>query len=273
MRAAATALIAAALFSAVIATGPVQAAAETLDFAAGLRAFESGDFATARKNLTPLAEKGDGEAQFQLALMEKAGLGGPVDLRSAKLWFHRAARSGFARAQYELAMFFVDDGLETRADLPRAVLWMTKAATGGSTAAQLGLGLMYRDGTGVPANAGLAVKWTGKAAQAGLAEAQFQYGIMHYQGKLMPQDYKTAARWTLMAAEQGHTKAQVNLGYMYSTGTGLAKHVVEAHKWFNLAAARGDKEAFKSREALARSMSPPQIAKAQAMATSWKPKR
>lgn len=263
----------AALACTALLGAPGPAASEGTDFAAGLKAFDAGDFATARRIMTPLATKGDGEAQLYLGRMDKAGLAGPVDETSAKIWFHRAGRFGVAAAQYELAMYFVDDGLGTPKDLGRALMWMTKAAKGGEAMAQLKLGIMYRDGLGVPKNPDVAIMWTGKAAKAGLAEAQYQYGIMHYQGRMMPQDYKSAAGWTLKAAEQGHIKAQVNMGFMYASGTGMPKNPVEAHKWFNLAAAAGDKEAFKSREALAKGMKPQQIAKAQALATQWKVKR
>lgn len=253
--------------------GSVSALASDSDFHAGVTAFNAGNYEKARRIIAPLAVKGDGEAQLYMGRMVKDALGGPGNASDAKLWFHRAAQFGVADAQYELAMYFVDDGLETKKDLDRAAMWMTKSAMAGSGMAQMSLALMHRDGLGVPKNAKIAVMWMAKAAAKGLPEAQYQYGIMHYQGKLMPQDYMAAAKWTLKAAEQGHVKAQVNVGFIYASGTGLPKNMVEAHKWFNLAAARGDMEGLQGREALARRMSPPQVAKAQALATVWKPKR
>lgn len=45
----------------------------------GLRAAQEGDFATALKEWTPLAEQGDAAAQFNLGLMYATGQGVPQD--------------------------------------------------------------------------------------------------------------------------------------------------------------------------------------------------
>jgi TPR repeat protein len=47
---------------------------------------------------------------------------------------------------------------------------------------------------------------------------------------------------------------------------------VQAHKWYNLAATNGDKPAAELRDALAKQMTPAQIAEAKQLARERKPK-
>ena len=103
-------------------------------------------------------------------------------------------------------------------------------------------------------------------AEQGDARAQFNLGLMHKNGEGVPQDYGEAVKWFRAAAEQGHDKAQFNLAYMYSEGQGVLQDYVRAHMWGSLAAAQGNKIAAENREAYAQKMTPAQIAEAQKLA-------
>jgi TPR repeat protein len=73
-------------------------------------------------------------------------------------------------------------------------------------------------------------------------------------------------------ALQGHAGGQFNVGNSYAIGFAMVpKNLVLAHMWFSLAAAQGNEEAVKSRDMIARKMTPAQIAEAQALASEWKP--
>ena len=61
------------------------------DFQKGLEAAQSGDFATALKEWTPLAEGGDSVAQYNLGLMYYNGWGVPQDDKEAVSWWVLAA--------------------------------------------------------------------------------------------------------------------------------------------------------------------------------------
>ncbi len=86
-------------------------------------------------------------------------------------------------------------------------------------------------------------------------------------------DYATALRIFRQLADQGDANAQHNLGVMYAKGRGVTQDYVQAHMWYNLAATRGLKLGRKSRDSLAKQMTPAQIAEAQRLAREWKPKR
>ena len=64
------------------------------DFQKGLTAAQSGDFATALREWTPLAEQGDANAQHSLGVMYAKGDGVPQDYKTAVKWWKLAASNG-----------------------------------------------------------------------------------------------------------------------------------------------------------------------------------
>ncbi len=79
-----------------------------------------------------------------------------------------------------------------------------------------------------------------------------------------------AGRWYRLAVAQGNASAMSNLGGMYARGRGVVQDYVQAHMWWNVAASRltGEerKRSADARDALARLMTPEQIAEAQRLA-------
>ncbi len=116
-----------------------------------------------------------------------------------------------------------------------------------------------------------------EAADQGLSWAQYNLGRMYDEGEEVARDYPEALVWYGKAADQGDAYAQCGLGEMYAKGRGIAQDNVQAHKWFILCAAGAKgmerENAVKSRNAIARKMTPQQIAEAQRLAREWKPKQ
>ncbi len=73
------------------------------------------------------------------------------------------------------------------------------------------------------------------------------------------------------SANAGEAKSQAALGQLYAQGVGVPQNYLQAYVWYALAAARGDATALTARDALAKQMTPEQIAAAQSMAAQWKP--
>jgi uncharacterized protein len=124
------------------------------------------------------------------------------------------------------------------------------------------------------------LKWFHKAADRSDADplAQFNLGYMYYNGWGVPKDYVEAAKWYRLAAERGEARAQFLLGTMYTLSQGVPVDLVQAYLWINLAAAIADdpnaqENAKNLRDAMAKAMTPAQIAEAQKLAREWKPKR
>jgi len=73
------------------------------------------------------------------------------------------------------------------------------------------------------------------------------------------------------AAEQGYAPAQADLGIMYLNGQRAPQDAVLAYMRLNLTAAQ-EPGAVEDRDAAVSQMTPDEIAKAQRMASEWKPK-
>ena len=63
----------------------------------GLFAYDSGDFATALREWTPLAEQGNAYAQNYLGFMNSKGRGVPKNYKEAVRWYKLAADQGCTR--------------------------------------------------------------------------------------------------------------------------------------------------------------------------------
>ena len=63
------------------------------DFQKGSAAYQSGDYATALREWTPLAKQGNVGAQYLLGVMYRKGQGVPQDYKSAVKWWRLAAKS------------------------------------------------------------------------------------------------------------------------------------------------------------------------------------
>jgi len=151
----------------------------------GLSAYNKKDFATALKEMEPLASQGNAFAQKILGNMYADGHGVPQDYKEAVKWYRLAADQGYALAQYNL-------------------------------------GIMYSYGRGVPQDYKEATKWYRLAADQGDADAQYNLGIMQYNlgimysyGHGVPQDheeaakwFKEAVKWLRLAADQSDSDAQ-----------------------------------------------------------------
>jgi len=139
---------------------------ESADFLKGLTAARSGDFATALREWTPLAEQGNAGAQRNLGLMYQNGDGVPQDYKTAVKWYRLAAEQGYASAQTKLGVMY-GNGQGVLQDDKTAVKWFRLAAEQGDTVAQYNLGLMYGKGKGVIQDNVYAHLWGNIAASNG----------------------------------------------------------------------------------------------------------
>ncbi len=248
----------------VLALSPAMAHAQ-LRAEDGLALVDRGDIAGAVAIWTPLADRGDVLAQFNLgvlALQGQAGLPpaqaegffaaaaaqghGPAQLALADLavdrqdwttaqdWYGAAATGGNARAQF-MAGRIADDGLAGPVDRAQAARWYQMAADQGFAPAQLALGRLALD----QGDTGQGAIWLERAALAGMAEAQFDLGVLLANGTGMAQDLPAARGWYLRAARSGHTPAMRNLALMQARGLGGAQNFRAALAWALLAGAEG----------------------------------
>ena len=240
------------------------------DYSAGEEAYSRGDYATAFRELNPLAANGDARVEYLLGLMYVKGEGVPQDFKKAEYWWFLAAEQGHTQAQDNLGAMYTD-GLGIPVDFKQAVRWYRSAAEQGEAKAQTNLGLLYAKGEGVPLDLKEAVQLFRLAAEQGEAKAQFNLGVMYAEGQGVPQDFKEAMEWYYLAAMQGDADAYHNLGVMYATGDETLNDNVLAEMWFTLAAAHGEKDAMDLRDRLATKLTPAQMEVSQKLVREWKP--
>ncbi len=181
----------------------------------------------------------------------------------------RKAQRGDFNAQYELAMKYLN-GKGVPPNAAVASKWLRKSVEGGHLGAEYHLGLLYRDGIGVPKDIELALRWLRVAADSGLAEAQTAYDeLKHAQivrefeivrAKAASGDaaaqyalgrrYVTgqaplavnpalALAWLTRAAERQHSDAQYDVGMFYKDSSSVPRDLERAKQWLAKAAAQG----------------------------------
>ncbi|MDJ0514140.1 MAG: tetratricopeptide repeat protein [Methyloceanibacter sp.] len=164
----------AAFVATVIATMATESLAQ--DFDDGVKAVQKGDFATAVKIWTPLAEKGSRAAQFNLAVIYDDGMGIPEDNAEAAKWYRKAAENGFPQAQLFLGNMYVE-GEGVPEDNEEGLKWFRKAAKDKSAIgadAQARIGRIYERGIGVEKDDVTAYVWFSVAAANGSDEATLE---------------------------------------------------------------------------------------------------
>ena len=162
---------------------------------------------------------------------------------------------------------------ERREIYEELLLSCERLAQNGDVESQTILGMLYEEGSKnrFP-NYHKAAMWFRKAAEQGDSNAQWWLGQLYMRGVGVLQDFAAARQLFKQSAEQDKSFAKWDLGKMYRDGMGVSKDYVLAHMWLNLTAADGYRVAAAERDALAKLMTPTQIAEAQRLAKAWKPK-
>jgi len=192
----------------------------------------------------------------------------PVDSELARLT--AKAEAGDADAQYDLGVRY-RDGIGTEANYSTAADWFESAAQQGHVPSQLGLGIMYRQGLGRPRDLDLAKLWLHAAARAGDADAQKLLGEVYVDSQAAAPDYFQAARWFRAAADQGVVDAQFNMGVLYEGGLGVPRDFGQAYYWFLLAAKAGDRSAPNEADRVAQQLTPEQRSEIEGQVEGFSP--
>ncbi len=246
----------------------------TLSFGATLEdariAYNKKDFATAIKIYELLANQGNMEAQYELALVYYAGEGIERDLQKADKWsrksaeqgnldaftltviiFHensqknsqdkevtkkfeqaeKLAKKGKATDQYNLGQLYYKDK-----NIKEALYWFEQAANQGYAKAQYNLGVIYDK----QKDTQKAFYWTEKAANQGLSVAQFNLGLTYLDTKNKSENPEKAFYWMEKAANQGDLDAMNYLGLMYKKGYGVNQNYTKASEWYKKACQKGN---------------------------------
>ena len=157
--------------------------------------------------------------------------------------------AGVAFAIKDLAL----SGMPTREEMDRAV-----------DAAQFQYGLQAAQ-AGDYLNALMTFSWL---AEGGHADAQGALGILYREGRGVPQDLDEAVKWFRLGARRGDPGAQTSLGLAYFDGKGVAANPTKALVWFTVAASKAgaNSPAAQNRDRLRQIMTPAQMQEAEDLA-------
>ncbi len=221
----------------------------------GMKHYKPNDAAAAARELKPLAEQGDADAQFNLGSLYYQGRGVPQNYSEALAWMRKAAEAGHLFAQVTLGSIY-SEGVQgmIQKDYPQALMWLVFAASQGDMEAmELRDAMASRMTPTQIAEAQRlarefkpqdiytkALKENRALAEKGDADAQFKVGLMYYLGQGVQRDYFEAFNWFNKAARQGNPYAQYNVGYMYEKGEGTPQDYREAARHYRQAAERGN---------------------------------
>lgn len=119
-----------------------------MDLASGIAAFEAKEFRRSLQLLQPLAQSGDPEAQYRLAIQYQAGLGIVKNPLQAYHWMREAAEQDHGLALHGLGIMYLY-GECVEKDEREAARWLQRAADQGLVGSMAALASMYEQGLGV----------------------------------------------------------------------------------------------------------------------------
>ena len=156
----------AALLAACAAPGHDEIQAQ---FAAGLKAYDAGDYGAAYKTWGDIDDY-DLAALRNVALMLRQGKGVAKDPKTALRKMLQAAEQGLPTAEAD-AGEMIANGEAGPPDKVAAIPWLARAAAGGHPIAAFELGQIYEEGKAVPQDLNEARRLYKIAAEAGMPDA------------------------------------------------------------------------------------------------------
>jgi len=151
------------------------------DVRAGIDAWASQNYDEAIRIWRPLADRGDADAQYNLAQAYFLGRGVPQNMVLAEQWYQRAARQGHPEATANYGLLLFQNGRRQE-----AIPFITSAADAGDPRAQYVLGTALFNGDIVERDAPRAYALMSQAAAQNLPPAVTQLAEMDR--LLSPQD-------------------------------------------------------------------------------------
>jgi TPR repeat protein len=183
------------------------------------------------------SQRGDGNAAFALGMMALRGEGVEKNSKIGLELLDFAVGKGHPAASFNLGLLLLSQGDKTNE--ARAAALFERAADAQIADAQYALAVLYREGRGVPKDAGRAVELLEQAASNGNVAAEVELAIMQFNGEGMPKDEAGAAKRFRIAAMRGNAIAQNRLARIYAAGRGVKKNLIEAAAWHLAASAQG----------------------------------
>lgn len=178
------------------------------------------------------AEAGSPVAQNILAasLSEKDGSRGlPYDPAASFEWLQKARAQGYARAVYNLSLFWKMDHDGFGLDYAKARTRAEEAIEMGYVPAHNLLGDMYTHGHGVEADPASALEQYRRSADLGYAGGFREIAYAYYDGRGVTKNIPLMLAHLETAVIMGDTKALADLAYAYEGNFGVERDLLKAY--------------------------------------------
>jgi formylglycine-generating enzyme required for sulfatase activity len=211
----------------------------------GKNHLENENYTQAMTCFQKAAEKGNAEAEYNIADLYWGGLGVEEDHETAAEWLKKAAENDYPEAQNALAALYYN-GMGVPQDFEKAAKWAKKAAAYDMVEAQYMLASLYFAGKGVPQDYNKAAELYLKVEKKGgdlAKEAQGVLAILYLEGFGVPQSDDKAVEMLRKASGLSLAEAQFRLGELYDRGNkelGIASDTEKATKWYRKSAENGN---------------------------------
>jgi uncharacterized protein len=245
------------------------------DFLTGEAAFKAGNYNDAYLQLLGPGHAGDPRAQYLLGQMSDSGLG-PIalDPREAVRWYRLAAEKKYPEAQYALARAYAT-GRGVGQDKDQSLNWLKSAAGLDFEPAMLDLAELFENGRGIEQDSMKAAALIERAATLGNPDAQYLYGERLLTGNGVKKNEPEGWAWLKRAADAGQPAALYRMGRVILVKHRSIEDNIAAYALLTLASQRGSgdvkRDATGDRAALAKDMTPGDIAAAMQRVKGWKP--
>jgi len=191
------------------------------------------------------ADQGLTRAALAVGEFYQTGRGVDTDLAQAAHYYQIAYRGRDLVAAARLGDMLLAGQFPQGEGLEDSLLWVSATAEAGGE------------------RAGAARDWLLERAQRGEAYSWLRLGMIYRDGTGVEADAEKAARYLLNAAIADSVPAQEMIAEIFAAGSGVDQDYVEAHKWANIAAANGSDAGAERRDLMAALMTPDQVAEAQ----------
>lgn len=179
----------------------------------------NGDFAAMLREMSPLAEKGYGKAQFRIGWLYERGAGVPQDYAKAREWYAKAMANGDVDALARTGMLY-EFGLGVEKDYSKAAEFYRRAISQGSGLGYAHLGYLYETGKGVALDRVQAAEHYRRGVDMGNYLAVTRLGFLYQTGRGVTRDEYKAVELYKQGVDHGQPLAMVRLGQMYNLGEG-----------------------------------------------------
>lgn len=187
------------------------------------------DNGLARQWLLKIAERENGDAQYQLGLLSLK----EDHVDEAVSWYSKSAENGCAHASFSLGYLFYQ-GTRVQKDVEKAFQYYTHSAGLGNVAAMYNLALMYLNGDHGDKDTQKAIDWLSKASSEGYILADLTLGGLYHKGRegdLEP-NYPKGREHFEKAAAKNDPAALFLLGKIFKEGEGVSQDLSKAFTYF-----------------------------------------